>query len=68
MSRNHCVHGVLIDAMVGRLLQVARRRIYDVVNVLQSIGVVTRMGKNLYDWIGAAGLRLAVSEVRSVLR
>lgn len=42
---------VSIDC-VSTLLQVGRRRIYDIVNILESIGIVSRKCKNTYVWHG----------------
>lgn len=37
-------------------LGVERRRMYDVVNVLESIGMLVRHGVNVYEWLGQASL------------
>lgn len=43
------------EIMVDRLsmnLNVERRRIYDVVNILEALQVIIKMGKNTYHWMG----------------
>jgi hypothetical protein len=57
---------ISLDA-ASKTLVVVRRRIYDVVNVLQSIGIVARQGKNTYTWHGAAGMRATLADIQAGL-
>nr|XP_018674583.1 PREDICTED: E2F transcription factor-like E2FE isoform X2 [Musa acuminata subsp. malaccensis] len=52
----------------ARRLGVERRRIYDIVNIMESVGVLARKAKNAYSWIGFSGIPKALDRLEDEAR
>jgi hypothetical protein len=44
--------------------QVQKRRIYDITNVLEGVGLLRKQGKNLVQWLGYESLSLALQQAQ----
>lgn len=58
-SENNCVD----LEQITKLLGVERRRVYDIINILEGLGIVLRKGKNSYLWKGLTQMESTIEYV-----
>lgn len=56
----------LVIDEVAAMLGTERRRVYDIINVLESLNMATRVQKNMYQWMGKLHLEETLSRLKSL--
>eukprot|EP00299_Pterocystis_sp_00344_P010001 c4374_g1_i1.p1 GENE.c4374_g1_i1~~c4374_g1_i1.p1 ORF type:complete len:521 (-),score=101.67 c4374_g1_i1:168-1730(-) len=59
-----CLHSATSNLSTAVGMKVERRRIYDIVNVLESVQVLERMGKNRYAWLGLDNIPIGLERIQ----
>lgn len=54
---------IIVLDKVTEELQVERRRLYDIINIMESLNVVSKNKKNIYEW---KGLKRAVETLNNI--
>jgi transcription factor E2F7/8 len=57
---------ITLDACTQQL-KVERRRLYDIVNILESLSAVGRVAKNLYEWKGLESISMFILRIQVFL-
>ncbi len=63
-SHEHSIPLLSIDRTASQML-VERRRIYDIINILEALKVVSKKGKNVYYWHGLKVLDTTFQELQT---